>query len=661
MWTLFALVNLLALCSAVSTTPPRPINVSFSSVNLRNVLHWFAGNGTPDDTFFTVQYAIYGDTIAGSKGRRVNWRAVQQCTDIARTWCDLSSETWDVEQGYHARVRAVGGGASSKWALTSRRFDPKSDTTFGPPLLSVEIENNSAIITLRGPMRFLPNNRTPALSMASIYHHMTYNLSIRNNHRDQTHHLPVVTSQYKYRLLEYSTEYCFSAKSRFLSMPVHCQSSAWHCKTTPRDPVIEQLQVVIVGIVVPSLFICVIVVVGYLLYHYVAGRGQKSPYILDSSSFRLAPFMHPPDKFNLTKVEPQPDSSVPEGQLHIPDPPPRYSPQRIDEHPEAEEPCDDTSSIYAFHSMASEMNPRGVEEGGRRNREEGGDGNDVTGSNKNEESSDGHPAGVYAPQAKSFTSQGPTHTCKQTHTRQTEGNALVRAHAWSQINPTSPAQTQSKLPSSQRPVTRELNIERKNGGVPGLFLCNDPKTGLISVLQNLQREQNVEEKAKVDEKIVVEEEEGKDCELVSLLSSYPSGNMKSTLTSYSAKCDCLSRVNAVLGAAVMQNAGEDYLADDGEEVEEAMCNNWNPQTRKTGPPETKVGLNMKEGLNGMIPSERGKEDRMPGKDGETYAMKGNLTLESVFVRQTSEEERSQAAGSEVEDILTKWDLVIMDQ
>lgn len=70
----------------------------------------------------------YGDTIDTGTGRRVNWRPVWHCTETAQSWCDLTEETWDVEQGYHGRVRAVGRKASSKWAVTWRRFDPKSDS-----------------------------------------------------------------------------------------------------------------------------------------------------------------------------------------------------------------------------------------------------------------------------------------------------------------------------------------------------------------------------------------------------------------------------------------------------------------------------------------------------------------------------------------------------
>lgn len=43
----------------------------------------------------------------------------------------------------------------------------------------------------------------------------------------------MISGPYKYRLMEYDTEYCFSAQAKFLSMPVQCQSSAWQCITTP--------------------------------------------------------------------------------------------------------------------------------------------------------------------------------------------------------------------------------------------------------------------------------------------------------------------------------------------------------------------------------------------------------------------------------------------
>uniref|UniRef100_A0A4W6EQ74 Fibronectin type-III domain-containing protein n=1 Tax=Lates calcarifer TaxID=8187 RepID=A0A4W6EQ74_LATCA len=157
-----------------SSSPPIPVSVVFSSVNLRNVLQWYPGDGTPWDTLFTVQYAIYGDSVEGSKGKRVHWRAVHQCTNIVQKWCDLTNETWDHENGYYGRVRAC------------ERFDPTTDTIFGPPLVYVEIDGDDAVITLEGPMRYQPNNNTPLVSMATLYPQMTYTLSIHNGHHNQT-------------------------------------------------------------------------------------------------------------------------------------------------------------------------------------------------------------------------------------------------------------------------------------------------------------------------------------------------------------------------------------------------------------------------------------------------------------------------------------------
>lgn len=64
-------------------------------------------------------------------------------------------------------------------------FFSDSIASFGPPLVSVDIENNSAIIKLKGPMRYQPDNHTPAVSMATLYPQMMYNLSIRNSHRSK--------------------------------------------------------------------------------------------------------------------------------------------------------------------------------------------------------------------------------------------------------------------------------------------------------------------------------------------------------------------------------------------------------------------------------------------------------------------------------------------
>ncbi|XP_070843686.1 interleukin-20 receptor subunit alpha [Chaetodon trifascialis] len=687
MWTVLMFLYLGALYFTVASSPPSPVNVIFSSVNLRNTLHWIPGNGTPDDTHFTVQYAIYGDSVEDSKGRRVNWRAVRRCTEIVRSWCDLSNETWDLEQGYYARVRAVSRRTSSKWALTWR-FDPKSDTSFGPPLVSVDIDNNTAIITLKGPMMYQPNNQTPVVSMAALYPQMTYNLSINNIGRAQMSHILVVSGPYKYRLMEYNTEYCFSAKAKFHSMPIPCQPSAWQCMTTPPDPVIGQLQRVVVGIVVTSGCMCMLLVVGYLLYHYVTGTGQKTPYILNRPSFKLPPLTSPRENLNFSTVIKPSDikggTSEPActNQQHIADPPPGYTPQRSETYPQPDGPWDDESIDYGFLVTAPRISVREEEEE-RERRHDGGD----DGNNKDEKQTrrsgdtnekegwrveDGCFTGVCAPQAKPYLSHTSSHTCPQTHTRR-ERSTLTQAHACSRVNSAASIQAQAPLLSFQG---GELQREEEGKEFPGLFMNQAPQFGFFHIPLNLRTKKESGTGVEMDRKVRgraggkidggVEVERGS--ERVPLF-SYASQNIADMSIFHADQSDFLP-----VDYGVLRLATGDEVEKDEEEEEGTTCIDWDPETRKLVLPELAMEFTKEEGLDELMHGGRGRENRVGGEEEEeeeeVNAMKDELTLKSVYVREASEEEANAERGVErggerqweADDILTKWDLVIsMDQ
>ncbi|XP_071335042.1 interleukin-20 receptor subunit alpha [Trachinotus anak] len=670
MWIVFVFLNLVVLHCAVSSSPPSPINVVFSSVNLRNLVEWLPGNGTPLDTHFTVQYAIYGDSVKGSKGKRVHWRAVHLCTDIVRRWCDLSNETWDQEQGYYARVRAVGRRGSSKWTLTERRFDPKTDTSFGPPLVSVEVEGNNAMITLKGPMRYQPNNQTPVISIATLYPQMTYSLSIYNSRRKQTHHFPVVSGPYKYQLMEYETEYCFRAKAKLVPMPILCQSSAWHCITTHKDPVTDQLQRTVWGIIVPSLCICVLVVVGYFLRNYLMGKGQKRPYILNKSSFHPPPLNFPPERLNLMLISVIEDDrpSDPACPKHnITGPPPRYSPQG----------SDDLSVEYGVVGIAPQINVGGEEEAKERRHDRGEDGNNLNGKCQKCIAEDGYgkekfrfedspSAGVNSPQARSYLLQKSTYTCTQTHLpthAQTEVSTPVQAQPWASVL-LSPVRR--SLPSFQGATKGEVNRE-EDTGYPGLFLTKKTQTGLFDVPLNLQTNDNVrigemggKVTLRIDGKIDGAVEEGSESEKVALISAYSSQNIERHIPDpYDDQSDFLPKDYGVLSIATANSREE----DEEEEEEGTICIEWDPETKRLVLPEIMMEFNKKGGLGELMQGEEGSEDRKGGEE-EEEEVNPELKLENVFVRQGSEEEaealreRGAETGWEVDDILTKWDLVI---
>ncbi|XP_021467514.2 interleukin-20 receptor subunit alpha isoform X2 [Oncorhynchus mykiss] len=241
-----------------------PEGVHFNSVNLRNIAKWHPGKDTPNDTHYTVEYAIYGDRM-DSGATQVRWRVKNQCRDIPQTQCDLSNETTDLDEGYFARVKAVGTNLSSKWAFTEKRFDPKADTTFGPPLVKLVLKENSVTVKLKGPMRWKTGNMTKEYSLLKIYPQMTYNLSVYDNRSNKT----------------------------VLSLPIPWHASEWQCLTTPKDPFYDQLLLMLMGAIVPSV-ICLfmLILAGCLFYYFVCGNKQKSPPFLE-----ILDVQNPPQTF----------------------------------------------------------------------------------------------------------------------------------------------------------------------------------------------------------------------------------------------------------------------------------------------------------------------------------------------------------------------------
>ncbi|XP_068198965.1 interleukin-20 receptor subunit alpha [Antennarius striatus] len=640
MWIVLLLLNPWILpCTASSPPPSMPINATFSSVNLRNTLHWIPGSGTPSDTHFTVQYAIYGRSDVDSRGRRGPWRAVQQCTDISWRWCDLSSETWDLDEGYFARVCAVSRRTFSKWTVTTR-FDPKVDTNFGPPLVFVEMEDNSATITLTGPMRYQSNPYAPVVSMATLYPQMMYNLSVHNKGRGKMNHFTVMSRQYKYRLLEYNTEYCFSAKAKFLSLPIQCQSSEWECITTPADPATGQQQRVVVGMAVSSVFICILVLIFYLLCQYLTGKGEKSPFILNPPSFIQSPLTFPPEQPNLIVIsvikpaDMEKDISDPAFSKQHPcfgDRLPGSIPQRPGLPPQPEALREDGPIEYGFFAVGARREEEAKE---NKPKEKHNwthlkylSGNSL--KMKEQKVEGGHFAGIYAPQ-KSLQMQ------------------TAQAHACSQAR----FQDMSKVD-----VRNKMGTE-----CPGLFINTFSEICVFHVPLNPQAECRQEMRGEEDRQVRLVADRGvlerNKKEGMPLLSTYTSQD-NDILTPYASQSDFLPEDYGILSLPTANESERD-----GEEEEKPLLFDWDPMT-KLILPETM--LHFINGDRSML-GKRGSGARMGAhkeeEEEEVNAKMGNLTLENVFVRQASEEEAEAMVmrGEEADDVLAKWDLVVsMDQ
>lgn len=258
------------------------------------------------------------------------------------------------------------------------------------------------------------------------------------------------------------------------------------------------------------------------------------------------------------------------------------------------------------------------------------------------------PAGFYASQTKS----SHINIHPQTHT-QTEMRTHVQVHAWSQVNPVLLTQTQASLQSFQGTSEGEVDSEREDRECSGICVNKNPKTGLFQIPSNLSTKWEEGMRGRTDREIDEGVGEGSESENVALLCAYASQNIKHISTSHTDQSQFLSDDYSVMRQASAQ--------EEEEEKEGTICIDWDPETRKLVLSKMEMVFNKEGGLGWLLQGERGREDRMGGEE-EVKAMKGELRLESVFVRQVSEEEAEEQRGEEtaweVNDIMTKWNLVI---
>lgn len=349
------------------------------------------------------------------------------------------------------------------------------------------------------------------------------------------------------------------------------------------------------------------------------------------------------------------DTEWPKQQPPIAGPPPGYAPQRSETPQEPEGPLDDVSIAYAFVAVAP-VNDRDW----RHDDGEVGHEHQNGGSRDSYEGrvEDGDASGVYAPQKKSHHSQISAQTRSQTRA-QMEMNTLTQARACSQVSSVPPTQSQTPSLSFQGEVDREKE-DRK---IPGLFINRTPQNGLFHIPLNVQTkeggmedEMNQNVRVRADGQSNGGVEEVSESEGVPLLSAYASQNNKVRSSSHVNQSNYLSDDYSVVRLATADETEKD---EEEEEGEGTIFIDWDPNTRKLVLPDMAMDFTEVVESDGSTQGEKGRENRAGGE--KVSAMKGELRLANVFVRQGSEEEaeaqRARERG-EADDIFTKWNLVI---
>ncbi|NXC59593.1 I20RA protein, partial [Aleadryas rufinucha] len=247
---------------------PSPRNVRFESINMKNVLHWSAPEGTGDGVLYKVKYAVYG------VGK---WIRKPECRNINRTWCDLSSETSDYEEQYYASVKAFLNGTCSDWMETTR-FNPLTDTKIDPPMVSVSSTDKSISIILTAPEKWKGSPEEESVSLLQVYPGLQYNVSVLNKKTKKRWFFSISNNTLVVPWLEPGTAYCVSAQIHVTTPLLDSGFSKEHCIATLKDKTEDDTITITFGYVMPTtLALLFISVICYCVHKYIHIHKQKHP------------------------------------------------------------------------------------------------------------------------------------------------------------------------------------------------------------------------------------------------------------------------------------------------------------------------------------------------------------------------------------------------
>ncbi|NWZ45074.1 I20RA protein, partial [Brachypodius atriceps] len=247
---------------------PNPRNVHFESINMKNVLHWSAPEGTGDGVLYKVKYAVYG------VGK---WIRKPECGNINRTWCDLSSETSDYEEQYYASVKAFLNGACSDWMETTR-FNPLTDTKIAPPMVSVSSTDRSISIILTTPEKWKRSPEEESVSLLQVYPGLRYNVSVLNKKTKKRWLFSISNNTLVVPWLEPGTAYCVSAQIRVTTPRLDSGFSKEHCITTLKDKTEDEAVTITFGYIMPTMLALLFISVAcYCVHKYIHIHKQKHP------------------------------------------------------------------------------------------------------------------------------------------------------------------------------------------------------------------------------------------------------------------------------------------------------------------------------------------------------------------------------------------------
>nr|XP_056709250.1 interleukin-20 receptor subunit alpha-like [Euleptes europaea] len=244
------------------------MNVHFVSKNMKNILHWLPPEGIAEEKVnYTVKYLIYGTN---------KWIKNSECKNISQTWCDLSHETYDHKELYHARVKAFSNGNCSGWA-ESARFNPFTDTKIDPPAFSLSSTENSISVIVTPPEKWRRGPEEEPEYLHQIYLSLQYNVTVFNKKIKKRWAFCIKNNSLEVQQLEPNTGYCVTVQI-YITPLLLSGFSKEHCIDTLKDPTFKQTTTIIFGYILPVfLTVLIILVPSCCAYRYIHTAKQTYP------------------------------------------------------------------------------------------------------------------------------------------------------------------------------------------------------------------------------------------------------------------------------------------------------------------------------------------------------------------------------------------------
>ncbi|KAM6428690.1 interleukin-22 receptor subunit alpha-1 [Liasis olivaceus] len=135
---------------------------TFLSTNFENIFSWKVTEETPPGTLYEVQYKKYGET----------WQNKPECQNITQNFCNLTHETEDFNERYHAQVRAIVPSCCVSDWVESYRFCPRENTIIGKPDVKYTLSVQSIKFVIQPPYTSFRDEDNFPLTVADIFNQL---------------------------------------------------------------------------------------------------------------------------------------------------------------------------------------------------------------------------------------------------------------------------------------------------------------------------------------------------------------------------------------------------------------------------------------------------------------------------------------------------------